>query len=115
MLRFYYNHSRALTSTPSYRFMPTKITCTVITSRNANISTLDPHNSFLADFLATKFDENSYIYVNMRWPQIAPKLNSLQKGPLLRIPPNANAKHETLTFYWSTKMDNVKLELLTNQ
>ncbi len=25
----------------------------------------------------------------------------------------AHAKHETLTSYWSTNMDNVKLELLT--
>ncbi len=32
-----------------------------------------------------------------------------------RIPVNvlcAHAKHKTLTSYWSTKMDNVKLELL---
>jgi hypothetical protein len=32
VLQFYSNHRRALISTPSYRFMPTKITCTVITS-----------------------------------------------------------------------------------
>ena len=50
VLPFYCNHSHALISTPSYHFMPTKYTCTVIPSRNAISSTLDPHNFFLPEY-----------------------------------------------------------------
>ena len=38
VLRFYCNRSRALISTPSYRFMPTKYTCTVITSSRYSVT-----------------------------------------------------------------------------
>ena len=59
VLRFYSDYPHALISTPSYLFMDTKFTCTVITSRNAISSTLDPHNFFLAEYFCTILWEKS--------------------------------------------------------
>ncbi len=55
MLRFFCKHPRALIPTPSRLFMPPKSPCTEIPIQNANISTLDPHNFFLAWSHCTKF------------------------------------------------------------
>ena len=83
----------------SYSFLPLHVnymrtnlpcTCTEITSRNAKISTLDPNNFFLAAYFYTKFEENSYIYVNNTLPEFAPFLSSLKKSNLLRIPSNSS-------------------------
>jgi hypothetical protein len=41
-------------------------------------------------------------------PLTVPQYNGIPVNVLC-----THAKHKTLTFYWSTKMDNVKLELLT--
>ncbi len=80
VLRFYYNHPRALISTPSYRFMPTKYTCTVITSRNTISSTLEPNNFFLAGQFCTIFWGKSQICINIIWRKFAPFLRSIKKS-----------------------------------
>ena len=76
MLRFYCNHSRVLIPTPSCLFMPPKCPCTEIPSRNAKISTLDPHNFFLAMFCGTKFKETLFLR----------KMNLVLKGWALLLP-----------------------------
>jgi hypothetical protein len=56
--------------------MPPKCPCTEIPSRNAKISTLDPHNFFLAMFCGTKFKETLFLR----------KMNLVLKGWALLLP-----------------------------
>ena len=84
--RFHSNPPRPLVRTPSCILMHPKWSGTQNTSKNSEISTLDPHNFFLAAYFYTKFDENSYIYVYNALPEFAPFLSSLKKFQFVKNP-----------------------------
>ncbi len=81
--RFVLNPLRARIHTPSCVSMPLKWSGTEITSKNAKISTLDPHNFFLAGYCYTILYETYLIPIHSIYWNFAPILRSQKKADFL--------------------------------
>ncbi len=77
--RFHYNTPRPIVRTTSCSSMNPKRSGTLITSKNAKISTLDLNNFFLAGYFFTKFWETFNLYIMIIYPKFAPILRSQKK------------------------------------
>ncbi len=94
VLQFGCDPPRTSISTPSYRYMRTKLPCTEITSKNAKISNLDLYNIFLAGSCYTKLYESSYTWIYTIFSKFAPILRSQKKVIFACSGPNKSKRKQ---------------------